>query len=289
MIRGLKKSRRYTIAFRVYVALFYIFLFAPLVITCILAFNDADYPGLPWKGFTLSWFFANTGSRVGLFHDPNLLNSIWVSVKTAFIVSFLSVIVGTMGAFLFEQEEFRFKQALYFLTLAPLVIPGVILGISILIASNTVGTFLDRLHINSSFFAPGFWLVVLGQFSFITTFVVLVVSARLKKFDRTLEEAALNLGASRFEAIWHITLRYLKPAIIGAQAVAFLMSFENFNTTLFLVGSNPTLPINLYLQVRDGSTPVINAVSFLIIVFTSTLALVNLYFSSRANAKRDSS
>ncbi len=289
MIRSIKKSRRYTIIFRVYVTLFYIFLFAPLVITCILAFNNADYPGLPWKGFTLSWFFANTNSRVGLFHDPNLLNSIWVSVKTAFIVSFLSVIVGTMGAFLFEQEEFKFKQALYFLTLAPLVIPGVILGISILIASNTVGTFLDKLHINSSFFSPGFWLVVLGQFSFITTFVVLVVSARLKKFDRTLEEAALNLGANKFETIWYITLRYLKPAIIGAQAVAFLMSFENFNTTLFLVGSNPTLPINLYLQVRDGSTPVINAVSFLIIVFTSTLALINLYFSSRANAKKDSS
>jgi spermidine/putrescine transport system permease protein len=126
---------------------------------------------------------------------------------------------------------------------------------------------------------PGFWLVVLGQFSFIATLVTLVVAARLKKFDRTLEEAALNLGASRFGAIWHITLRFLRPAIIGAAAVGFLMSFENFNTTLFLVGSETTLPINLYLQVRDGSTPVINAISFLLILGTSLIALVNLYFS----------
>jgi spermidine/putrescine transport system permease protein len=246
----------------------------------VLAFNNSDFPSLPWNGVTLDWFFANDAHRVGIFHDANNLRSIFTSVKTAVIVSILSLIVGTFGAFLFEQEEFKFKQALYFLTLAPLVIPGVILGISILLASNSVGLFIEeRLGFEAPLFAPGFWLVVLGQFSFITTFVVLVVSARLKKFDRTLEEAALNLGANRLQVIWYITLKYLKPSLIGAGTVAFLMSFENFNTTLFLVGSEPTLPINLYLQVRDGSTPVINAISFLMIVFTSFLALINLYFS----------
>jgi spermidine/putrescine transport system permease protein len=118
---------------------------------------------------------------------------------------------------------------------------------------------------------------VLGQFSFITTIVALVIIARLRKFDRTLEEAAYNLGANRFEVIWYITLKYLRPSIIGGAAVAFLMSFENFNTTVFLVGSQATLPINLYLQVRDGSTPVINAISFLLILGTSTIAVINLY------------
>ncbi len=113
--------------------------------------------------------------------------------------------------------------------------------------------------------------MLLGQFSFISILVTLVMSARLKKFDRTPEEAAINLGANRFEVTWHITLKVLRPAIIGAGAVAFLMSFENFNTTLFLVGSDATLPINLYLQVRDGSTPVINAISFLLIVGCQSL------------------
>lgn len=282
MIRSLPNSKAYTISFKLYILLYFVFLFAPLAVTCILAFNDSQFPSLPWKGFSLEWFTGNRPERVGIFHDQMNLDSIWVSAKVAFFVTILSVTVGTCGAFLFEQEDFRFKPFLYFLMLAPLVIPGVILGISILMFSNTLGTFFEETwRIDVGLFRPGFWLVVLGQFSFISTLVTLVVSARLKKFDRTLEEAAANLGANRFEVICHITLKFLRPAIIGAAALAYLMSFENFNTTLFLVGAEPTLPINLYLQVRDGSTPVINAISFLLIVGTSLLALVNLYFSRK--------
>lgn len=282
MIRTLPNSKAYTIGFKIYVACFFVFLFSPLLITCILAFNDSQFPSLPWKGFTLEWFTANLPARVGIFHDQINLDSMWVSVKVAFFVSLLATLVGTCGAFLFEQENFRFKQMLYFLMLAPLVIPGVILGISILLFSTSLGIFFEEsLHVDVGILRPGLGLVILGQFSFITTLVTLVVSARLKKFDRTLEEAALNLGATRFEVIRYITLRFLKPAILASAAVAFLMSFENFNTTLFLVGSEPTLPINLYLQVRDGSTPVINAISFLLILGTSTLALANLYFSKK--------
>jgi spermidine/putrescine transport system permease protein len=283
MIRTLPTSKTYNRLFTFYVILYFIFLFAPLLVTCVLAFNDYQFPSLPWKGFTLDWFTANSEQRVGIFHDRINLASIWVSFRVAFFVTLLSTVVGTCGAFLFEQEDFRFKQLLYFLMLAPLVIPGVILGISILLLSNTLGTYFEiSWNLDIELFRPGFWLVVLGQFSFIATLVTLVVSARLRKFDRTLEEAALNLGANRLEVIWHITLKFLRPAIFGAAAVAFLMSFENFNTTLFLVGHEATLPINLYLQVRDGSTPVINAISFLLIVGTSMIALANLYFSRKA-------
>ncbi len=280
MIRSLPNSKPYTMGFKLYVAFFFLFLFAPLMITCVLAFNDSQFPALPWKGFTLEWFTGSMSHRVGIFHDEINLASIWVSFKVAFWVSLFSTIVGTCAAFLFEEESFRFKQGLYFLMLAPLVIPGVILGISLLLFANTLGTFFENsLGVDVPLFRPGFWMVVLGQFSFIATLVTLVVSARLKKFDHSLEEAAMNLGATRLEVIWYITLKFLRPAIIGAGAVAFLMSFENFNTTLFLVGSEATLPINLYLQVRDGSTPVINAISFLLIVGTSILALINLTFS----------
>ena len=282
MIRSLPNSRVYTSSFKLYMILYFTFLFAPLLVTCILAFNDSQFPSLPWNSFTLEWFTADLPQRVGIFHDQINLDSIWVSMKVAFFVTLLATCVGTCGAFLFEEENFPFKQSLYFLMLAPLVIPGVILGISILMFSTTFGAYFEESWgVDVGLFRPGFWLVVLGQFSFISTLVALVVSARLKKFDRTLEEAAMNLGANRFEVIWHITLKFLRPAIIGAGAVAFLMSFENFNTTLFLVGSQATLPINLYLQVRDGSTPVINAISFLLITGTSILALANLYFSRK--------
>jgi spermidine/putrescine transport system permease protein len=282
MIRTLPRQKSYVTAFRLYIILFYVFLFAPLVITCILAFNDSNFPALPWKGFSLDWFLADGPERIGLLHDSSNIRSIWVSAQTAFWVSILSVTVGTMGAFLFEQEEFRGKQGLYFLALTPLVIPGVILGISLLLTANGLGIwFEDSFGLDVPLFRPGFWLVVLGQFSFIATFVLLVVSARLKKFDHSLEEAALNLGATRSQVIRYITLPFLRPALIGSGAVSFLMSFENFNTTLFLVGSETTLPINLYLQVRDGSTPIINAVSFMLIVSTSTLAVMNLLLSKR--------
>ena len=282
MIRSLPNSRVYTSGFKLCVGLYFTFLFAPLLVTCILAFNDSQFPSLPWNGFTLEWFTGNLPERVGIFHDQINLDSIWVSARVAFFVTLLATGVGTCGAFLFEQENFPFNQFLYFLMIAPLVIPGVILGISILMFSTTLGIYFEESwNIDVALFRPGFWLVVLGQFSFISTLVALVVSARLKKFDPTLEEVALNLGANRFEVIWHITLKFLRPAIIGAGAVAFLMSFENFNTTLVLVGSQATLPINLYLQVRDGSTPVINAISFLLIGGTAILALANLYFSRK--------
>ncbi|WP_291326237.1 ABC transporter permease [Desulfovibrio sp. UCD-KL4C] len=282
MIRSLPRSKKYDCSFNLFILLYFTFLFAPLLVTCVLAFNNSNYPSLPWQGFSLDWFFADGPDRIGLFHDSQNLRSIVTSFQTAFFVSILSVVVGTCASFLFEKENFRFKGALYFLMLAPLVIPGVILGISLLLAANYAGTYFDNtMGIDLDIFRPSFWLVVLGQFSFITTFVTLVVSARLRKFDISLEEAALNLGATPFEVIWHVTLKFLRPSLIGAGAVAFLMSFENFNTTLFLVGSEPTLPINLYLQVRDGSTPVINAVSLMLIVGTSLLALANLYFTKK--------
>lgn len=282
MIRTLPKSRFYNFAFGIYVSLFFLFLFAPLVVTCIFAFNDSNFPSLPWNGFTLDWFIADNSERVGIFNDSENLKSIYNSFKTAFFVTIFSLIVGTYAALIFERKDFKFKQFLYFLALTPLVIPGVILGISLLVSVNDLGLYLDiNFGIDLEILRPSFWLVVIGQFSFITTFVLLVVSARLKKFDVCLEEASLNLGASMPQTIFFIVIPFLKPALIGAAAVAFLMSFENFNTTLFLIGSDTTLPINLYLQVRDGSTPIINSISFLLIICTSIIAFFNLIFSMK--------
>jgi len=277
MIRSLRNTKPYLTGFRIFIFLYFLFLFAPLIITIVLAFNDSEFPALPWEGFTLDWFFADGPERYGIFHDSQNLRSLWTSFRVAVAVSLLSTTMGTLAAFLFEQENFRFKSVLYLLMIAPIVIPGVILGISILLFANTIGMALENIfNTYIEFLTPGYWLVVLGQFSFISTIVALVVIARLRKFDRSLEEAAYNLGANRFEVLWHITLKFLRPSIIGGAAVAFLMSFENFNTTVFLVGSDATLPINLYMQVRDGSTPVINAISLLLILIASIAAVVNL-------------
>jgi spermidine/putrescine transport system permease protein len=249
----------------------------PLITISVLAFNDSNFIALPWKGFTLDWFFANTDDRVGLFQDEELLKSIYISLKTGFFMALLSTVVGTIAALLFEEEKFKFKGLLYFLAISPLVIPGVILGISILLSSTFVGTYIEKNYgVDIEFFRPSFWLVVMGQFSFGATYVMLLVGARLKKFDRTLEEAALSLKATRLQTIRYVTIPFLKPAIIGAFVVAFLISFSNFNTTIFLIGSDPTLPVELFSRVKFSSTPVLNAVSFMIVLFISLIAIINL-------------
>ena len=103
MIRSLPNSRRYLYSYKLYMGLYFAFLFAPLVVTCVLAFNDSQFPALPWKGFTLEWFTGDLPQRVGIFHDSMNLESIWVSAQVAFFVTILSVTVGTCAAFLFEQ------------------------------------------------------------------------------------------------------------------------------------------------------------------------------------------
>jgi spermidine/putrescine transport system permease protein len=286
VIRSLHNTRKYKIGFGVFAGVYFIFLFAPLVMVSILAFNDSMFPSLPWYGFTLDWFIGKGPKKVGLFYNPMNMNAILTSLRVALGVSLLSTFVGTCAAFLFDQEEFRFKKFFYLLMIAPMVVPGVILGISTLSFVNSLGVLMEKsIGIDLRILSPGLLLVMCGQATFITTFVALVIIARLKKFDRSLEDAAYNLGANRFEVIWHITLKYLRPSIIGGAAVAFLLSFENFNTTLFLIGSKPTLPIALFAQIRDGGTPVVNAVSVLLMFCMSAIALGNLYLSRKSYGK----
>ena len=278
MIPSLPRSAANRVATAGYVAAFFVFLFVPLAVVAVFAFNDANYPAPPWRGFTLDWFVGGgTTGRVGLFADAPLIKSIGVSVLVGGWVTLLSVLVGTANAFLLERARFAGKAALSLLMLAPLVIPGVILGISILAFASRLAQFADDLWgLELEFLRPGLPLVVLGQFSYIVSIATLTIAARLKRFDVALEEAALNLGASRAAVWWTITLPYLKPALIGAAAISFLMSFENFNTTLMLVGSDPPLTILMYGRMREGASPVLNAVSLFLMVASAILALALL-------------
>jgi len=260
-----------------YAGLFFFLLFLPLAVVAVFAFNNAPYPAPPWKGFTLDWFWSSTPQRVGLFGDRPLLGSIWTSTKVALWVTGASLLVGTANAFLIERVRFPGKQALYLMMLAPLVIPGVILGISILAFASHIANLADDLWgIELEFLRPGLVLVALGQFSFVASITTLSVLARLKRFDISLEEAAYNLGASGFTVFRTITLPYLRPALIGSAAIAFLMSFENFNTTLMLVGSDAPLTIMMYGRMREGASPVLNAVSLVLMLLTAVMAVVML-------------
>lgn len=277
MIPSLPQPRAYRVTYQVYVALFFVYLVAPLLVVAVFAFNDSLFPSLPWNGFTLDWFLGEEQPRLGIFHDEPLLGSIGTSALVAFWVTLLSLLVGTCNAFLFEREQFPLRNLLYLLMLTPLVIPGVILGISILVFSNSVVNGIDAAFgLEMEAFRPGLVLVVMGQFAFITTIATLVISARLRKFDISLEEAAMNLGATKLTAVFTITVPYLGPALVGAGIVAFLMSFENFNTTLMLVGSDAPLTITMFDRLREGSTPALNAVSLLLMAASGALALLSV-------------
>lgn len=261
-----------------YMLVFFTYLAMPLLAAGLFAFNDSTFPALPWKGFTLDWFFGTSGPMIGMFHDRRLLSGLGNSIYIGVIVSALSVAVGTCNAFLFERKNFPFKGFFYILMIVPLVIPGVIIGISILIFASTVANGVEQaLGLDLQFLRPGLPLVILGQFSFLTTITSLVIAARLRKFDVSLEEAALNMGAAQTRVLATITLPFLAPALFSAFIVAFLVSFENFNTTLMLVGSDAPLTITMYDRVvKVGSTPVLNAVSFFLMVGSGLLALLSV-------------
>ena len=273
--------------YRGYMLAFLAYLAAPLFAAGMFAFNDSMFPALPWNGFTLDWFFSSTEPKIGMFHDRRLLRGLENSLYIGVIVSALAVAAGTCNAFLFERKQFPGKNFFYILMIVPLVIPGVILGISILVFASMIANGLEETFgIEWDFLRPGLFLVILGQFSFLTTITSLVIAARLRKFDISLEEAALNLGATRLRVLMTVTLPYLMPALFSAFVVAFLVSFENFNTTLMLVGSDAPLTITMYdRMVKVGSTPVLNAVSFFLMVGSGLLALLSVVVQRKGNAE----
>lgn len=285
MIPSIPRSRTAKVTYAAYMSVFFVYLFAPLITVSVFAFNDSQFPSLPWRGFTLDWFLSSEG-RIGLFFNNGLMRSIGTSTKVAIIVTLISVTVGTTNAFLLERMDFKGRSILYIVMLWPLVIPGVILGVSILQFMSTIANGLeDFFNIRIDFMRPGLPLVIAGQFSFIATIATLIISARLRKFDIELEEAALNLGASRMAAIWTVTLPFLRPAMIGAGIISILMSFENFNTTLMLVGSDAPITIRVFTAMRDGVSPVINALSLLMMFAMAGLA-VGLMFTGGSSEKK---
>lgn len=282
MIPSIPQPRALRAAYVAYVAVFFIFLALPLVVVAAFAFNDSQFPSLPWEGFTWGWFFGSERPMIGAFHERGILRAIGTSAFVAVGVSLLAVAVGLSNAFLFNRYRFRGQGILYIFMLLPLVVPGIVLGISILVFSSRVANGLwDMAEWDVEALRPGLTLVILGQFSFIATIATLVIAARLQKFDRSLEEAAMNLGAGRLVAVRTVTLPYLAPALIGAFVVAFLMSFENFNTTLMLVGSDAPLTIAMFDRLKEGSTPLLNAVSLLLMLGSSLLALVMIAFQRK--------
>jgi spermidine/putrescine transport system permease protein len=238
-----------------YTAAFLFYMFAPLAIMGGAAFNDNKLPSVyPWKGFTWRWFND-------LVNDDVMWTSFFNTLVVALAVVAIAVPVGTAGAIVINSITGRVRAVLYGVMVAPILMPGAVIGISTLLFWNKISV------------PPGLHLSVLGQVSFIAAFVMLLVLARLQSFDPALEEAALDLGASYPQVLRRILLPHLYPALGAGAAIAFFQSIENFNVTLFTRGTSNTLTVYVFSKVRSGITPTINALALMLILMTVALAV----------------
>jgi spermidine/putrescine transport system permease protein len=239
-----------------YVFLFFLYLFGPLLVMSVTAFNTPNYPtAFPFEGFTLEWFPK-------LWNDRNMMEGLRNSFIIGFGVVAISVPVGLAAAIIMGQIYHRARSLFYLVTISPVLTPGVIIGIS------TVIFWKDALSVTDftkAYFYKGIILAIFGQSSFVAAYCLLIIMARLQRFDRAQEEAALDLGASYPQVFWHILLPFLKPALISASVIAFLSSFENYNTTTFAILADKTLVTVLAGQVRQGTTPALSALAVIII------------------------
>jgi spermidine/putrescine transport system permease protein len=239
-----------------YILLFFGYLFGPIIVMSITAFNTPAYPqAYPIEGFTLDWF-------VKLWNDRAMMDGLTNSIIIGIAVVAISVPVGLAAAIIMSQIYHRARSLYYLVTISPLLTPGVIIGISTVIFWKDV---LELTEFTKATFYKGMVLATLGQASFISAYVLLIFMARLTRFDRAQEEAALDLGATHPQVFWHILIPFLKPAIVSAVVIAFLSSFENYNTTTFAILADRTLVTVLAGQVRQGTTPALSALAVVII------------------------
>ncbi|WP_439623070.1 ABC transporter permease [Shinella sp.] len=254
------------IIFAVYMALFFLYLFLPLVVMGLATFNASKFPTVtPWLGTTLDWFAA-------LWADQAMWKALRLSIFIGLGVIAISLPIGTAAALFLNSLQDRSRSFFYALMVSPLLTPGVAIGIATLVLWRQAGV------------GGGTLLIVLAQASFITAYVMLMVAARLQRFDRTLEDAAIGLGASRLMVFRRILLPYLKPSLLAATFIAFLQSFENYNTTLFVRGTETPLTVYIATKVRTGLTPAVNALGLVLIALT-VIAAVAFEFSRRSSSR----
>ena len=254
-----------------YIVLFFGYLFGPLVIMSITAFNSSTFPAVsPWDCLSGEWFGV-------LVKDDKIMTGLRNSLLIGAGVVMVAVPIGLAGALLLTQLQRRARSLVYIITISPILVPGVVLGISTLIFWERI----DRVMLGNDFFYDGFFLTIIGQATFISAYTMLIFIARLQRFDPLLEEAALDLGATHMQAFRKILLPFLKPAIGSAAILAFLASFENYNTTVFTIVSESTLTTVLASKVRYGINPSISSLAVIIIGLTLLFAVLHELFKRR--------
>jgi spermidine/putrescine transport system permease protein len=240
--------------------LVFAFLYLPILVLIVYSFNGTSVGGFPPRGWTLQWYRL-------LFDDDALWTSVGNSLLVAFAAVLISVLFGFPAALALDRTNFPGKSLFRRLVLLPLILPGIITGLSLLTFFVTSGMHLSLLT------------VAIGHGTALISVATTEISAGLMKFDRAQEEASRDLGAGEWRTFWRVTLPNLRLSLIAAMLLIFTLSLDEIAVSFFLVGRENTLPLEIWSRLRRGITPEINAVSTLIFAFS--LATIFLWHKLR--------
>jgi len=258
---------------KVVLALGYGFLYLPIVLLIVFSFNESRL-GSNWTGFSLKWYAA-------LFDDNSMLSAAMISLKIAFFAATAAVVLGTLAAMVMTRfKPFRGKTVFGALITAPLVMPEVVTGLSLLLMFVTLSAPFD-------WTPKGIFSIWIAHVTFTMSFVTVVVSSRLAELDKSLEEAAMDLGANRLKVFFVITLPIIMPALLSGWLLAFTLSLDDVVISSFVAGpDSTTLPMKIFSSVRLGLNPKINALASLLVLVVSTAALIGWWVSYREEKRR---
>lgn len=250
------------------VTLGFAFLYLPIVLLVLYSFNASELVTV-WGGFSTKWY-------VSLLQNQGLIDAAWVTLRVGLVSATVATVLGTMGALaLTRYTRFRGRTAMSGMIFAPLVMPEIITGLSLLLLFVAIG--LDRSILT----------LILAHTTFSMCFVAVVVQSRLISFDGALEEAARDLGATPLAAFFQVTLPVIAPAIVASWMLAFTLSLDNLVTSAFTSGPGATtLPMTIYGQVRRGVTPEINAACTIIVACVTMAVIIASVFNKRRETRR---
>lgn len=232
-----------------------LFLYAPVVVLVVFSFNAAEHTAV-WRGFTLDWYAKLAGNR-------DLWRACFTSLIVAGVSTCIATVIGTMAALGIERYRFPLRGVFTRVIFLPIIVPDIVMGIALLM-------FYAQAHI-----PLGIASIVIAHVAFNISYVTIIVRARLQGFDRSMEEAALDLGANEWRTFRSITLPLIAPGVVGGALLAFTLSIDDFVISFFTAGVGyTTLPVHIYSKLKFGITPEINAISTLLLF--NSIALVVL-------------
>ena len=238
-------------------------MYAPLLVLIVYSLTPTEY-GVSWKGFTLKWYQA-------VFDNKNIQDALKVSLMVAIPCVLISTAIGTITALTLYRSKFMGRALYQGILYIPLIMPDLVIGISLLLFFTFI-----KLEL-------GILTILLAHVSFSIPLTTLVIIARMQRIDRTLEEAAMDLGADEWTTLWKVTLPLLKPGILAAALLTFPWSFNDFVITFFVSGiGSSTLPIRVYSMIRLGVSPMVNALGTLIVVVPLIIVIIGTYFDRRS-------